>query len=90
MSMHNPPHPGSILREDVLPEMNLTVKEAAEQIGVSRVTLSRVLHEHTAISPKMALKIEAWLGVENGGRAEEWAGMQLKYDMWQARQNMAA
>ncbi len=90
MSMHNPPHPGSILREDVLPEMNLTVKEAAEQIGVSRVTLSRVLHEHAAISPKMALKIEAWLGVENGGRAEEWAGMQLKYDMWQARQNMAA
>ena len=90
MSMHNPPHPGSILREDVLPEMNLTVKEAAEQIGVSRVTLSRVLHEHAAISPEMALKIEAWLGVDNGGRAEEWAGMQLAYDMWQARQNMAA
>ncbi len=90
MNMYKPPHPDSILREDVLPEMNLTVKEAAEQIGVSRVTLSRVLHEHAAISSEMALKIEAWLGVENGGRAEEWAGMQLKYDMWQARQNRAA
>ena len=90
MTMFKPPHPGSILREDILPEKNLTVTEAAKQIGVSRVTLSRVLNEHAAISPEMALKIEAWLGVDNGGRAEEWAGMQLKYDMWQARQNMAA
>ena len=90
MTMHNPPHPGSILREDILPEMNLTVTEAAKQIGVSRVTLSRVLNEHAGISPEMALKIEAWLGVDNGGRAELWAGMQLEYDMWQARQAVAA
>jgi len=90
MTMHNPPHPGSILREDILPEMNLTVTEAAKQIGVSRVTLSRVLNEHAGISPEMALKIEAWLGVDNGGRAELWAGMQLEYDMWQARQAVVA
>ena len=44
MSMNNPPHPGSILKEDILPEMNLTVTEAAKQIGVSRVALSRVLN----------------------------------------------
>jgi len=90
MSMNNPPHPGSILREDILPEMKLTVTEAAKQIGVSRVALSRVLNEHAGISPKMALKIEHWLGVDKGGRAELWAGMQLDYDMWQARQSKAA
>ena len=90
MNMNNPPHPGSILREDILPEMNLTVTEAAKQIGVSRVALSRVLNQHAGISPKMALKIEHWLGVDKGGRAELWAGMQLDYDMWQARQSKAA
>ncbi len=85
MTMHKPPHPGSILREDILPELNLSVTEAAKQLGVSRVSLSRLINEKSAISPEMALKIENWLGVENGGRAELWAGMQLDYDMWNAR-----
>ncbi len=85
MTMHKPPHPGSILREDILPELNLSVTEAAKQLGVSRVSLSRLINEKAAISPVMALKIENWLGVENGGRAELWAGMQLDYDMWNAR-----
>ena len=88
-SMFNPPHPGEILREDVLPEMGLTVTEAASQIGVSRVTLSRVLNGHAAISPDMALRLEAWLGVENGGRAETWLTHQLAYDLWKARQKAA-
>jgi len=88
-SMFNPPHPGEILREDVLPEMGLTVTEAASQIGVSRVTLSRVLNGHAAISPEMALRLEAWLGVENGGRAETWLTHQLAYDLWKARQKAA-
>ena len=88
-SMFNPPHPGEILREDVLPEMGLTVTEAASQIGVSRVTLSRVLNGHAAISPDMALRLEAWLGVENGGRAETWLTQQLAYDLWKARQKAA-
>ncbi|MCP4189296.1 MAG: HigA family addiction module antidote protein [Planctomycetaceae bacterium] len=85
-TMHNPPHPGSILKEDVIPAMGLTVTEAAKQIGVTRVALSRVLNGHSGISPEMALKIEDWLGVERGGRAEMWTGMQLDYEMWQARQ----
>ena len=88
-SMFNPPHPGETLREDVLPEMGLTVTEAASQIGVSRVTLSRVLNGHAAISPDMALRLEAWLGVENGGRAETWLTQQLAYDLWKARQKAA-
>jgi antitoxin HigA-1 len=87
--MHNPPHPGEILREDVLSEMGLSVTEAAKQIGVTRAALSRVLNGHAGISIEMALKIEKWLGVEQGGRAEMWAGMQLDYDMWQARHDQA-
>ena len=89
MAMHNPPHPGAILREDVLPELGLSITEAAHQLGVSRNSLSRILNEHAAISPEMALRIENWLGVENGGRAELWAGMQLDYDMWHARHRAA-
>lgn len=57
--------------------------------GVTRAALSRVLNGHAGISIEMALKIEKWLGVEQGGRAEMWAGMQLDYDMWQARHGQA-
>ncbi|MES9870893.1 MAG: HigA family addiction module antitoxin [Sedimenticola sp.] len=88
--MHKPPHPGSILREDVIPAMEITVTEAAKQLGVTRVALSRVINERAGISPEMALKIEDWLGIEQGGRAELWTGMQLDYDMWHARQNHKA
>jgi len=88
-NMFDPPHPGEILREDVLPEMGLTVTEAASQIGVSRVSLSRVLNGRAAISPEMALRLEAWLGVDNGGRAETWLTHQLAYDLWRARQKVA-
>ncbi len=88
-TMYNPPHPGEILREDVLSEMGLSVTEAAKQIGVTRAALSRVLNGHAGISIEMALKIEKWLGVEQGGRAEIWAGMQLDHDMWQARHDQA-
>jgi addiction module HigA family antidote len=90
MAMYNPPHPGEILREDVLPALKLSVTGAAKQIGITRVMLSRILNGHAGISPETALKIERWLGVENGGKAELWAGMQLDYDMWQARHSNAA
>lgn len=88
--MHNPPHPGQTLREDVLPALGLSVTEAAKQLCVTRAALSRVLNGHAGISVDMALRIEHWLGVENGGRAEVWAGMQMDYDLWQARQRKAA
>jgi addiction module HigA family antidote len=80
--MFNPPHPASILREDVLPALGLTVSEAARQLGVSRVALSRVLNERAGISVDLARRIEAWLGAENGGRAETWLKMQIDYDLW--------
>lgn len=84
--MHNPPHPGLTLRDDVLPALGLGVKEAAQQLGVSRVTLSRVINGRAAISPEMALRLEAWLGVDRGGEARLWLAEQSAYDMWQAAQ----
>ena len=84
--MFNPPHPGETLREDVLPALGLTVTAAAEQLGVTRAALSRVLNGHAAISPEMALRIEGWLGTENGGRADLWIAQQASYDLWKARE----
>ena len=83
--IHNPPHPGETLREDVLPALGLTVTEAAAQLGVTRAALSRVLNGRAAISPEMALRLEGWLGVEHGGRADLWVAQQAVYDLWQAR-----
>ena len=84
--MFNPPHPGLTLRDDVLPALGLSVTQAAEQLGVSRVALSRMLNGRAAISPDMALRLEAWLGVERGGDARVWMAQQSAYDMWQAEQ----
>jgi addiction module HigA family antidote len=88
--MFNPPHPGLTLRDDVLPALGLTVTEAAEQLGVSRVTLSRMLNGRAAVSAEMALRIEKWLGVERGGRAEVWLHMQQAYDLWQVKKGSKA
>jgi addiction module HigA family antidote len=84
--MHNPPHPGLTLRDDVLPALGLSVTDAAAQLGVTRVALSRVLNGRSAISPEMALRLEAWLGEDNGGSARLWLAEQATYDEWQARQ----
>ena len=80
-----PTHPGETLRDDVLPALGLSVTEAALQLGVARPSLSRVLNGRAAISPEMALRLEKWLGVENGGRADIWLAEQTSYDLWQAR-----
>lgn len=85
--MYNPPYPGETLREDVLPALGLSVTDAAAQLGVTRAALSRVLNGRAAISPEMALRIEQWLGVENGGRADAWLAEQASYDLWQARKS---
>jgi addiction module HigA family antidote len=82
--MFNPPHPGIALKEDVLPALGLSVTQAADQLGVSRNTLSRVLNAHAAISPEMALRLEKWLGNDRGGNARLWLAQQSAYDLWQA------
>lgn len=75
--MRKPVHPGAILRDDVLVEFGLSVSEAAERLGVSRVTLSRVLHEHARISPNLAVRLEE-AGV---GTARAWLAMQSACDL---------
>jgi antitoxin HigA-1 len=85
--MFNPPHPGETLREDILPTLRLSVSEAARQLGVSRVALSRVLHGRAGISVDLAQRLEAWLeGPAKGPSAETWLRGQLAYDLWQAQQ----
>jgi len=84
-TMRNPPHPGETLREDVLPALGLSVTDAAAQLGVTRAAFSRVLNARAGISPEMALRLERWLGVDHGGRASVWLGMQAAYDLWHAQ-----
>jgi addiction module HigA family antidote len=89
-NMHNPPHPGETLRDDVLPALGLTVTDAATQLGVTRAALSRVLNGKAAISPEMALRLERWLGIDRGGRASVWLAMQSACDLWVAERNSKA
>ena len=84
--MYNPSHPGEMLKEDVLPDLGLTVTDAAAQLGVSRVALSRVINGRAAISAELAIRLAQWLG----GGAEVWLRAQLQYDLWQAEQKSKA
>ena len=70
--MHNPPHPGLTLIENVLPALDLTVSKASEQLGIPRTAFSRVIHDQAGMSPKMALRLEAWLGESHAGSAITW------------------
>ncbi len=88
--MHNPPHPGETLREDVLPALGLSVTDAARELGVTRVALSRVLNGRAGISPEMALRLERWLGVEHGGRADVWLRLQASHDLYAAEKRAKA
>ncbi len=82
-TMHNPPHPGDILKEDVLEAEGIKVTEAARQLGVTRVTLSRLLNGKTGVSVDMALRLAQWLGTT----PEVWLRMQDARDLWQARKS---
>ena len=77
-----PTHPGALLREDVLPGLDITQGKLAELLGVSRLTVSQLLHEHRALSPDMAMRLEKLTGTS----AESWLRMQEAVDLWEARQ----
>ena len=77
-----PTHPGAILREDVLPELGITQGEFADRLGVSRRTVSEVLHERRPITPDMAIRLGKLLG--NG--AGLWLRMQQAVDVWTLEQ----
>ena len=77
-----PTHPGAVLREDVLPGLVITQGRLAELLGVSRLTVSQLMHGHRALSPDMAMRLERLLGTS----AESWLRMQEAVDLWDARQ----
>jgi addiction module HigA family antidote len=78
--MHNPPHPGAVLRE-WLPE-DMTVTAAADALHVARVTLSKIINGNAGISADMALRLSRWLGTS----PDMWLGLQSQYELWQAEQ----
>lgn len=86
MLMHNPPHPGEIIRELCLEPLGVSVTEAAESLGVSRKTLSSILNGRAGISPEMAIR----LSIAFDTSPESWLNQQTQYDLWQAEQNRGA
>src|SRR6185369_9196904 len=83
MKMHNPPHPGEVLKTLCLEPLNLTVTEAARSLGISRKTLSSILNARAGISPEMAVR----LSIAFNTSAESWLNQQLQYDLWHAERS---
>ena len=84
MRMHNPPHPGEIIREFCVEPLNLTVTDAAEALDVARKTLSTLLNGRAGISPEMALRLSKVFG----RTPEGWLRLQLQFDLWKAEQSI--
>ncbi len=78
MKMHNPPHPGEVLRDLCLKPLGLSVTEAARALGVSRKTLSSILNGRAGISPEMAVR----LSMAFDTTPESWLNQQVQYDLW--------
>jgi addiction module HigA family antidote len=84
MQMFNPPHPGRIIKS-ALPEIPMTVSEFAAHIGVSRVTLSRVINCRAGITPEMSIKLSQAFGQKS---PDLWFKLQNDYDFWRASRRM--
>jgi len=78
MLMHNPPHPGEVIKELCVEPLGLTVTEAAKALGISRKTFSNILNGHAGISPEMAVR----LSIAFNTTSESWLNQQLQYDLW--------
>lgn len=83
MLMHNPPHPGEVLKELCIEPLGLTVTDAAKGLGVSRKTLSSILNGKSGISPEMAVRLSIGFNTSS----ESWLNQQSQYDLWQAEQH---
>ncbi|MDO9122950.1 MAG: HigA family addiction module antitoxin [Deltaproteobacteria bacterium] len=84
MHMHNPPHPGEIIREFCIEPLNLSVREAANALGVTRKTLSALLNGRSGISPEMAIRLSKVFG----RTPEGWLRLQLQFDLWKTEQSV--
>lgn len=82
-SKRRPTHPGEILREDVLPALGMTQTEFAKRLGVSRLSVSDLLHEKRGMSPEMAVRVATLLNTT----PESWLRMQEAVDLWEVQQN---
>jgi addiction module HigA family antidote len=82
MRMHNPPHPGEIIKSLCLEPLGVNVTQAAEALGVSRKTLSAILNGRAGVSPEMAVR----LSIAFSTTAESWMNQQIQYDLWHAEQ----
>ena len=82
MRMHNPPHPGEVLRELCLEPLGISVTDAAKALGVSRKTLSSILNGRSGISPEMAIRLSKAFDTS----PESWLNQQVQYDLWEAEQ----
>ena len=82
LRMHNPPHPGKVLRKLCFEPLGLSVTKAAKALGVSRSTLSSLIHGRTGITPEMAVR----LSIAFDTTPESWMNQQVQYDLWQTRQ----
>ena len=83
MLMHNPPHPGLVIKELCLEPLGVTVTDAAKALGVSRKTLSSIVNGKAGISPEMAVR----LSIAFNTSSESWMNQQSQYDLWQAEQH---
>lgn len=83
MLMHNPPHPGEIIKELCLVPLGITITDASKALGVSRKTLSSIVNGKAGISPEMAVR----LSIAFNTSSESWINQQSQYDLWQAEQH---
>ena len=81
MAMHNPPHPGGIVKAECLEPLGLTVTRAARGLGVTRQALSDLVNERAGVSIEMAIRLSRAFG----STPETWLGMQMAHDLWRAR-----
>ncbi len=85
MEMHNPPHPGEILKEDYLEPLGLSVTRAADGLNVTRQSLSALINGRAGISPEMALRLSKAFRTA----PQLWLNLQQQYDLWQVRQKLS-
>jgi antitoxin HigA-1 len=86
MALHNPPHPGGIVRRQCLEPLGLSVTEAAKGLGVTRQALSDLINERAGISVDMAIRLSKGFG----SSPESWLGLQMAYDLWRAKSRSEA
>lgn len=86
MSMYNPAHPGEILKELLISPMNISIREVAQRLDISRNTLSKIINGKGSITPEIAVRLELLFEKPS---AEHWLRLQNSYDLWQAKQHIS-